>query len=372
MKVPLLDLSRQYEGLKTEIEDALIKVARSGRYILGPEVEALEKEMAEMCQTKYAIGVSSGSDALILALMALDIKPGDEVITTPFTFFATVGAIARLGAKPVFADIDPRTFNIDPNQIEKLVTAKTKAILPVHLYGQMANMEQIIEIAASYKLKVIEDAAQAIGSFDKFGKMAGSLGDFGCFSFFPSKNLGAMGDGGLVVTNDEELYEKGKILRAHGSKPKYYHSFIGGNFRLDPMQAAVLRVKAPHLNHWHKQRKANADRYRELFGKYKDQLSGKIEMPVELEGRHIYNQFVLRAENRDELKKHLQQHEIGSEIYYPLSLHMQKCFSYLGYQKGDFPESEKAAEETLAIPVFPELTAEEASYVVETIVEFYS
>jgi len=372
MKVPLLDLSRQYNQLQNELEEALIKVARSGRYILGPEVEGLEKELAEMCQAKYAIGVSSGSDALVLALMALDVGEGDEVITTPFTFFATVGAIARLGAKPVFADIDPKTFNLDPKKVEAAITDKTKAILPVHLYGQMADMDSFMEISKKHNVAIVEDAAQAIGSFNSHGKRAGSLGDFGCFSFFPSKNLGAMGDGGLVVTNDEALYEKGKILRAHGSKPKYYHSIVGGNFRLDPMQAAVLRVKAPHLEKWHKQRKENADRYREIFAEYRDQLEGKIDLPQEIEGRHIYNQFVLRAEKRDELKAYLAENGIGCEIYYPLSLHMQKCFSYLGYKEGDFPESEKAAKETLAIPVFPELTEEEARYVVKSIVNFYA
>ncbi len=372
MKVPLLDLSRQYVPLQDELEAALIRVARSGRYILGPEVEALENEIAPHCGTRHAIGVSSGSDALIVALMALGVGAGDEVVTTPFTFFATAGAIHRLGATPVFVDIDPVTYNLDLTRLEEALTPRTKAVVPVHLFGRMVEMDALQAVCAPRGIPVVEDAAQSIGSEDGAGHRAGNAGALGCFSFFPSKNLGAMGDGGLVATNDDELAERCRRLRAHGSKPKYYHSIVGGNFRLDPMQAAVLRVKLPHLDRWHAARKANADRYRTLFAAHAAQLDGNVGLPEEGPGRHIYNQFVIRVKHRDELKSTLAEKGIGTEIYYPLSLHEQACFAYLGCKKGDFPEAERAAAETLALPIFPELSDAEARYVVDVIAEYYT
>ncbi len=371
MNVPLLDLNRQYQVIGTAMEEALLRVSRSGRYILGPEVESLEKEIAEMIGCAHAVGVTSGSDALIIALMALNVGPGDEVITTPYTFFATAGAIARLGATPVFVDIDPVSFNIDPEGVRKAITQRTKAILPVHLFGRTAEMDALLSIAKQHELPIVEDAAQSIGSTLADGRFSGTIGTVGCFSFFPSKNLGAMGDGGLVTTNDSELYEKLKTLRAHGSKPKYFHAIIGGNFRLDPMQAAVLRVKLPHLESWHEARKQNADRYRQLFEQRTDALQGNVQSPDEGAGRHVYNQFVIRCKRRDDLMKHLQEKGIGSAIYYPLSLHEQGCFANLGYKSGDFPESERAAKETLALPIYPELTEAEQVYVADTLVEFY-
>lgn len=371
MKIPLLDLSRQYQTLQQELEEALLRVARSGRYILGPEVEKLEQELATYIGVKHAIAVSSGSDALIASLMAIGIGPGDEVITSPFTFFSTAGAIARLGARPVFADIDPQSFNLDPEATRAAITPRTRAILPVHLFGQIADMDAFEELRQNHGVALIEDAAQAIGAHDASSRRAGVFGDLACFSFFPSKNLGAMGDGGLISTNDTNLADTCRVLRSHGSMPKYHHPLLGGNFRLDPMQAVVLTVKLPHLDDWHAQRKANADYYRETFAGLDKRISDSIVLPREGIGRHVYNQFVIRVKDRDALREHLNNNGIGNEIYYPLPLHLQDCFSEYGYGKGDFPNAEQAAEQCLALPIFPELKKEEILQVVHAIDEFY-
>jgi len=360
MKVPMLDLEAQYEPIKDDILTAMKEVFESKRFINGPQISELEKSVAEYCHCKHAIGVSSGTDALIISLMALNLQEGDEVITTPFTFFATAGSIFRVGAKPVFVDINPKTYNINPDLIEEKVTKKTKAIIPVHLFGQCAEMDAINEIAQKYGIAVIEDAAQAIGAEYK-GKRAGSLGDMGCFSFFPSKNLGCCGDGGIVTTNNEELAERLRVLRQHGSKPKYYHKIIGGNFRLDTIQAAVLLVKFPLLDNWHEERQKNAEYYNERL---KDSV---ITPYVESYNRMIYNQYTLRTPHRDELQEYLNESQIGNAIYYPVPLHLQDCFSYLGYQKGDLPESEKAAMEVLSIPIYSELIDEQQDYIIEKI-----
>lgn len=370
--VPLLDLKAQYATIKAEIQEAIEAVLESQWFILGPTVKQCEQRIAEYCQCKGAVGVSSGSDALLVSLMAEKIGPGDEVITTPYTFFATAGCIARLGATPVFVDICPDTYNIDPTQIESRVTEKTKVIMPVHLYGQCADMDPILEIAGRHGLKVIEDAAQAIGSEYK-GRRAGSMGDYGCFSFFPSKNLGAGGDGGMVVMQDEALTERVSILRGHGSKPKYYHPLIGGNFRLDAMQAAIVTAKLAHLDAWSAGRKANADRYRTLFEEAGLTGNGTVQVPLEEPGgRHIYNQFVVRVPRRDELRAFLGENKIGTEVYYPVPLHLQECFADLGYGEGDFPQSERAAKETLALPIYPELSDEQLGYVVDKVGDFFA
>lgn len=367
--VPLLDLKAQYATMRSEIREAIDRVAESQYFILGPEVQALEEEIAAYSQCRFGIGVSSGTDALLVALMALDLQPGDEVITTPYTFFATAGCITRLNAKPVFVDIDPATYNVDPSKIEAAITPRTRAILPVHLYGQMADMQPIMALAEQHNLLVIEDAAQAIGS-EYAGQRAGSIGHMGCFSFFPSKNLGGFGDGGMVVTNDKALAEKLTLLRSHGAKPKYYHKMVGGNFRLDAIQAAVLRVKLNHLDAWTAGRQRNAALYRQLFAEMA--LTDIIGLPVELDNvRHIYNQFVIRCPERDKLMAHLKTHDIGCEIYYPVPMHVQECFADLGHQPHDFPQSTAAANETLAIPIYPELTDGMLRSVVEVIADFY-
>ncbi len=376
MKVPLLDLKAQYAGIRDEILRVTEAVYESQQFILGSRVETLEKEIAAYCTTPYALGVSSGTDALLIALMTAGIGFGDAVITSPYTFFASAGSIARTGARPVFADIDPDTYTLSAGELERALDnlpaedrARVKAVMPVHLYGQCADMDALETIAADRNLLMIEDAAQAIGAEYK-GRRAGSFGEFGCFSFFPSKNLGAFGDGGIVTTGSEALYEKMKVLRVHGSKPKYHHRFIGGNFRLDALQAAIVSVKLKHLDKWSAARKKNAQTYRRLFA-----AAGldRIQLPTERQGRHIYNQFVINVpENRDGLRRHLQENGIGSEVYYPVPLHLQACFAYLGYRKGDFPLSEAAAEHTLALPIYPELTDDQLCCVVETIGAFYA
>jgi len=374
MHIPLLDLKAQYATIRDEIKPAIDEVLESQLFILGEKVVKLEEAVANYSGSKFAVGVASGSDALLLALMALNVGYGDQVITTPYTFFATAGSISRLGALPVFVDIDPETYNISPQKISAcLKTAsakeKIKAIMPVHLYGQCADMDPILAVAREHGLPVIEDAAQAIGAKYKERK-AGSMSEFGCFSFFPSKNLGGFGDGGMVTTDNETLAEKVGILRVHGSKPKYYHKVIGVNSRLDALQAVALLVKIKYLDQWTAKRRKNADYYRERF--QKNGLEEFVGLPKVAEGNfHIYNQFVIRVNKRDELQKFLTQAGIGTEIYYPIPLHLQECFHYLGYHEGEFPESEKAARETLALPIYPELTTAQQDYIVEKIKEFY-
>jgi dTDP-4-amino-4,6-dideoxygalactose transaminase len=370
MQVPLLDLKEQNQKLRPEIEAALGRVLDTNGFILGGEVAELEKRLADYCGTKYAIGCASGSDALLLAMMALDVRAGDEVITTPYSFFATVSAITRLGAIPVFVDIDPQTYNLDVSQIEAKITSKTKAIQPVHLYGQCADMKALREISAKYSIPLVEDAAQAIGA-EENGVRAGAMSEVGCFSFYPSKNLGGMGDGGFLTTNDDGVARKLIALRVHGSEERYYHKWVGLNSRLDGFQGAVLRVKLPHLDKWSDRRKTNANNYRQLFTDAG--INEHAGLPYERENvRHIYNQFVIRVPNRrDELRAYLTEQGIGTDIYYPVSLHLQECFAYLDYKEGDFPESERASRETLALPIFPELKTEQQEYVVENIAKFF-
>jgi dTDP-4-amino-4,6-dideoxygalactose transaminase len=368
MKVPLLNLKAQYSTIRSEIRDAIERVAESQCFILGAEVEGLECEIAAFCNARFAIGVSSGTDALLAALMAIETKPGDEVITTTYSFFATAGVIARLGARPVFVDIDPKTFNLDSSAVAKNITSRTRAIMPVHLFGQCAEMGPIMEVIKGKGIYVIEDAAQAIGSQDNRGRQAGTIGHLGCFSFFPSKNLGAFGDGGMVVTNDDYLAEAVRVLRVHGAKPKYHHSLIGGNFRLDALQAAVLRVKLKHLTNWTEMRRNNAGRYRSFFEEMG--LSKYVSVPEDSAG-HIYNQFVGRFSDRDRLRLFLREKGVETEVYYPVPLHLQECFSNLGYRSGDFPNAEAAARESVALPIYPEITEEQQRYVVEQIREFY-
>jgi len=364
MHVPLLDLRAQYSTIRDEVLAAVSEVLETQICIGGPKVVELEEKIATISCCKYAVGVSSGSDAILNSLMSLDIGNGDEVITTPFTFFATVGCISRVGAKPVFVDIDPGTYNINPNLVEQAVTKRTRAIIPVHLFGQMADMDPIMEIAEEYNLAVIEDAAQSITSTYK-GRKAGSIGTAGCFSFFPSKNLGGAGDGGMIVTNNEQLYGRLKVMRNHGSNPKYYHRFVGGNFRLDAIQAAILLVKLSHLDDWSETRRCNAAFYNKKFAH-----TVVVTPYINPDCVSIYNQYVIRIPHRDEVMALLKEENFGCEIYYPCPMHLQECFRNLGYGQGDFPEAEKASKEVLAIPIYPELTRDAQNYVAERIISF--
>lgn len=379
MKVPLLDLKRQYETIRDEVQAVTEEVYGSQHFILGPKVEELEKEVARYCGCGFGVGVSSGTDALLIALMSEGIGPGDLVITSPYTFFATAGSIVRAGAKPLFVDVEEDTYNLDPGRMEETLDrlsadqrARLKAVIPVHLYGQCADMEPILKLARQYGLTVIEDAAQAIGSeyewSDGTVRRAGSMGEYGCFSFFPSKNLGAFGDGGMVTVSSPERYQNLRILRVHGSEPKYFHKVIGGNFRLDALQAAILTVKLQYLDRWTERRIQNAQLYRRLF---QEAELGEVRLPLEKRRRHIYNQFVIGVGGgRDELRRFLSESGIGTEVYYPVPLHLQECFQDLGYKEGDLPVSEHAAKTTLALPIFPELIGAEIEYVVEKIKEF--
>jgi dTDP-4-amino-4,6-dideoxygalactose transaminase len=369
MNVPFLDLKAQYRQIKPDVMAAIEAVCDEQRFVLGPRVADLERALARYVGARHAVGVTSGSDALLLALMAVGVGPGDEVVTVPFTFFATAGAVSRLGAQPVFADIRPDTFNLDPARLERAITPRTKAIIPVHLFGQCAEMEAIDRIARAAGVAVIEDACQAIGA-SRHGVKAGVLGDLACFSFFPTKNLGGFGDGGLVTTNDARLADAVAMLRVHGSRTRYVHEAIGINGRLDALQAAVLTVKLAHLDRWTEGRRRNATRYERLFEQAG--LAGRVTLPVTQPGNyHVFNQFTIRAQKRDELRAWLTDRGVGSEIYYPLPLHLQDCYRSLGHQKGDFPESERAAEEVLSLPVYAELTDEQLAYVVEQIAAFY-
>ena len=377
MKVPLLDLKQQYRSLKKEVMAVTEQIYESQYFILGEHVKALEASIAAYCRAAHAVGVSSGSDALIISLMAADIGLGDIVLTTPYTFFATAGAIARVHATPVFVDIDPDTFNISPDALRQTFENmspsqrnRIKAVMPVHLYGQCADMAPILALAQTNNWVVIEDAAQAIGS-EYMGQRAGSMGTFGCFSFFPSKNLGAFGDGGIVTVQSPSAYQKLKILRGHGAEPKYHHQVIGGNFRLDELQAAIVSVKLNYLDYWTKSRQKNAKNYRDLFSRMK--LDDIIKLPAEKENRHIYNQFIIMVpEKRDALRQFLNESGIGTEVYYPVPLHRQECFAYLEYRAGEFPVAEHAATHSLALPIYPELTDDQQQYVVEKISAFYS
>ena len=381
MKVPLLDLKAQYATIKDETREAVDRVLESQQFIMGPEVSALEKAVADYVGARHGIGMSSGTDALLAALMALEVGPGDRVITPAYSFFATAGVITRLHAVPVLVDIDPASYNLSPAALERVwaglgrgIQQRVKAIVPVHLYGQCADMASILELAGRAEIPVIEDAAQSIGTVYKDGRSAGTMGAMGCLSFFPSKNLGGIGDGGMVVTSDDALAERLRLLRNHGAKPKYYHKIVGGNFRLDTIQAAVLLVKLRHLDAWHKARQEHAERYRELFRQAG--LAGTVGLPEVVNPTpgvrsHIYNQFVIRTSKRDALREFLTAQGIGTEIYYPVPFHLQECFSDLGYKAGDFPESERAARETLALPVYPELTPEQQAYVVDQINAFH-
>lgn len=384
--VPLLDLKAQFAQIRAEVLSVIETVCESQQFILGEHVRGLESEIARYCGASAGVGVSSGTDALLLALMALKIGAGDEVITSPFTFFATAGTIARLGARPVFCDIDPENFNLSAAAVRAFIEnectaqagglvnratgGRVRAIMPVHLYGQAADMRQLAELARRHRLHLIEDAAQAIGTEDAEGVRVGSIGDIGCFSFFPSKNLGAFGDAGLCTTNDPELAESMRVLRVHGGKPKYFHAVIGGNFRIDELQAAILRVKLKYLDGWTEARQRNAAYYNAAFGKAS--LEPHVSLPQCAAGRHIFNQYVLRVERRDALRSYLADRQIGTEIYYPVPLHLQKCFEYLGYARGDFPHSERAAEQTLALPIYPELTEAQLAAVVAAVSRFFA
>lgn len=387
MKVPLLDLTQQYRALAAEVMPALQKICESQQFILGPAVTQFEREAASYCGCREAIGVSSGTDALLLALMGLGIGHGDEVLTTPYSFFATAGTIARVGARPVFCDIEADSFNLDPLAVRRwlqshaerrdgrLIDRSTggciRALLPVHLYGQCARMSELREIAREFALPIIEDAAQAIGADTPEGQRAGSIGEIGCLSFFPTKNLGAFGDAGMCTTQDPELAEHLRVLRVHGGKPKYHHAFIGGNFRIDELQAAVLAIKLRHLDDWSAARQRNARHYAEAFGKAG--LGARVGLPTVVpSARHVWNQYVVRVPQRDALRAHLSAAGVGTEIYYPIPLHLQQCFSYLGHRPGDFPVAEQAAEQSLALPIFPELQPQQLDYVVDRIAAFFS
>ena len=384
MKVPLLDLHPPLKDLRDEIVEAVTRVIDSTQYIMGPEIDELEKEIAKYCGTEDAVGVSSGTDALLISLMVLDVGPGDIVLTTNFSFFATAGVVARLNATPVFVDIDPETFNIDPeqlrftlNEMDEERRKRVKALIPVHLYGQCANMAEILKIAETFNIPVIEDCAQAIGAECEINgktRCAGSMGDFGCFSFFPSKNLGGIGDGGIVTVNKPKLSELLRLKRVHGAERSYYHRMIGGNFRLDPIQATVIRIKLNHLNGWHQQRQKNAQYYNMLFAE--SELNEKIRTPSimhpkTMQNHHIFNQYVIRTERRDELQSFLESQGISSGVYYPIPFHLQECFKFMGGNKGDFPFSESAAKEVLALPVYPGITAGMQERVVEQIKAFH-
>lgn len=385
MKVPLLDLKPQYLSLKKEIDEAIQRVVDSQYFINGPDVAKFEEEINSYLNVKYSVGVTSGTDALLLALMALNIKPGDEVIVPTYSFFATAGVVARLNAIPVFTDVDPVTFNMDPKDFERKITPKTKVVIPVHLYGQSAEMDEIISIAKKHDIKVVEDGAQAIGVQYKDGRYVGAIGDIGCFSFFPSKNLGGFGDAGIVTTNDEELYKTMKMMRMHGMEPKYYHKIIGGNFRIDTLQAAVLRVKLPHLDSWSAKRRENSKLYSKLFieaglataeGKTSFDEQNKVLLPIAVykdsghKNYHIYNQYIIRVEKRNSLLDHIRKNDIGCDIYYPVPFTRQECFAYLNCKDEDYPVSNCAANDSLAIPIYPELSAEQIKFVVDTIAEF--
>ena len=369
VKVPLLDLKAQFAPMRAEVLEAITRVCDTQQFILGPEVEALERELAAFLDIPHAIGVSSGTDALLVALMALGVGPGDEVVTTPFSFFAAAGSIARLGARPVFVDIDPRTFNIVAASIESVITPKTRAIMPVHLFGQSADMHGVLDVARRHSLPVVEDAAQAIGGH-YCGKPVGGLGAMGCFSFFPTKNLGTFGDAGLVTTRDAAFARKIRAIRQHGGEVKYHHDSVGGNFRLDALHAAILRVKLPHLESWTAARRRNADRYDAMFADAG--LTDFVSLPVRsVDSTHIFNQYVIRTPERDRLRVHLQERGIGTEIYYPIPLHLQPCFKDLGYDAGSFPNAEAAAQDVLALPIYGELTESQQSWVVQSIREFF-
>jgi len=369
VKVPLLDLKAQFKEIRAEVLSAIEGVCDDQSFILGKRVAEFEQDIARYLGCRYAVGVASGSDALLLSLMALDVKPGDEVITVPFTFFSTASVISRLQATPVFVDIQADTFNIDPEQIEQKITSRTKAIIPVHLFGQCAEMGKIMDMANQHGVKVIEDACQAIGAAHDDQK-AGTFGYSGCFSFFPSKNLGGVGDGGLIATNDEALRELLMALRVHGSSSDYHHDHIGLNSRLDAMEAAVLRVKLPCLNGWNAKRAKNTAHYERLFGEAN--LLDRVTLPRTVSGNlHVFNQFTIRAQKRDQLMAYLREQEIGHKVYYPVPLHLQECFQPLGYQKGDLPVSEQMASEVLSLPIYPELSEAQMELVVSTIRDFY-
>jgi len=370
--VPPLNLAANFQQIRAEALAELTEICDSGYYVLGPKVAAFEQSLSTYCGSKHALGVSSGTDALLVAMMALGIGRDDEVIVPTFTFFATAGCVARLGARPVFCDIDPETYNLDVAQFEAKLTARTKAVIPVHLYGQLADMPAILDVANRRGVAVIEDAAQAIGASEPRlnGRKAGALGTFGCISFYPTKNLGAIGDAGALLTDDPNLHEKATKLRLHGETTRYHHALIGGNFRIDPLQAAILTIKLKRLDQWNELRRQRAARYSELL-EQTGLVPEHVRLPRDLHGTHVYHQYIIRSNRRDDLVKHLQERKIGAGIYYPVPLHLQECFAYLGHKPGEFPHAEKAAAEVLALPIYPELTDEQQNAVVDAIVGFH-